>query len=192
MKINFNQKVMDTEDSVWWITSDLHFWHKSILKFCPDTRPFSDVETMNEALIEEWNSKVRPNDYILHLGDFCFKAKEATQIIMNQLNGNIIWIRGNHDHKVFDQMKLESHHYLELWFESTKLCMSHYPMSCWNRQGYGSVMLHGHTHSSYDGEGRTVDVGYDKWDKIMRLRDIVDFCLERDVYCPDHHKIVEK
>jgi calcineurin-like phosphoesterase family protein len=33
-----------------WFTADLHFSHKNILKFCPNTRKFDSVERMNVAL----------------------------------------------------------------------------------------------------------------------------------------------
>lgn len=191
-KINFNQKLSSSDDRNYLITSDLHFYHKGILNFCPDTRPWKDVDEMNQSLIEHWNNKVGENDVIFHLGDFSFKAKEATENIISQLNGNIVWIRGNHCYKVFSQMKLDYYDYLEVRFDGVKVCMMHYPISCWNQQGRGSVMLHGHNHNSYQGQGRTVDVGWDNWGRIITLKEAVDYCLARETYCPDQHKIVEK
>ena len=32
-----------------FITSDLHFNHEAILKFCKETRPFQTTQEMNEA-----------------------------------------------------------------------------------------------------------------------------------------------
>jgi hypothetical protein len=45
-----------------WVTSDLHFGHKNIMKFCPVTRARfrDDVDYMNTAMVEEWNAKVKP------------------------------------------------------------------------------------------------------------------------------------
>ena len=53
-----------------FFTSDTHFYHANIINFCK--RPFANVETMNEALIENWNAVVGANDIVFHLGDFCF------------------------------------------------------------------------------------------------------------------------
>lgn len=39
-----------------YFTSDLHFGHKNIIRFCD--RPFASAEEMDERLIENWNAKV--------------------------------------------------------------------------------------------------------------------------------------
>ena len=40
--------------------SDLHFGHKKCIEF--DSRPFSSVEEMDAAIIQNWNSKVSDED----------------------------------------------------------------------------------------------------------------------------------
>ena len=50
--------------------SDLHFGHANIIKI--DKRPFSDVEEMNQKMIENWNNKVKSDDWVYILGDFCW------------------------------------------------------------------------------------------------------------------------
>ena len=57
-----------------FFTADQHFGHKSIIEYC--NRPFSDVEEMNEALIENWNKTVDNNDKIFVLGDFALGSSE--------------------------------------------------------------------------------------------------------------------
>ena len=52
-----------------WMTSDLHFNHENILKYEPVSRPFATVEEMNEVLIQNWNSKIKPEDIVYVLGD---------------------------------------------------------------------------------------------------------------------------
>lgn len=190
--IGFNQKLSSQDDREYFVTSDLHFWHKGVLNFCPETRPYNEVEEMNEALIEHWNSKVGEDDVVFSLGDLSFKAKEATQEILNQLNGNIVFIRGNHCYKVFGQLGLPTYDYLEVKFDGTKVCMMHYPLSSWNQQGRGSVHLYGHVHGSYVNLGRSLDVGWDNIGRILTLKEAVDICLSKDIYCPDHHKITKE
>lgn len=46
-----------------------HFNHTNIIRFC--SRPFKDVEHMNETLIANWNRVVGPDNIVFHLGDFC-------------------------------------------------------------------------------------------------------------------------
>lgn len=80
-----------------YFTSDTHFNHKNIVTFCG--RPFADIQSMNESLIENWNNIVGPEDTVYHLGDVAFGNKSQIQHILSQLNGNIVLIIGNHDRK---------------------------------------------------------------------------------------------
>lgn len=51
-----------------WFTSDTHFGHANIIKYC--NRPYKDTEEMNADLIKRWNSTVGKDDLVWHLGDF--------------------------------------------------------------------------------------------------------------------------
>jgi calcineurin-like phosphoesterase family protein len=58
---------------------------------------------MDMELIRKWNSVVKEEDVVFHLGDFCFKGgKEGgisnADFYKSQLNGTMILIKGNHDH----------------------------------------------------------------------------------------------
>jgi calcineurin-like phosphoesterase family protein len=171
-----------------WITSDLHFFHRNIFSFCKATRPWSSVEEMNEALIEEWNSKVKKDHIIYHLGDFSFGKEAPTRALLEQLNGEKVFIIGNHDKKleklygeygnVFD--------YYETSHNKVKVCMSHYPMHEWNQMHRGGIMLHGHMHGTLPPHpGRRLDVGYDSLGNIRKLEDVVDFLLTKEIYIPE-------
>jgi len=192
--IKFGQKInTNNSNKKYWVTSDLHFWHSGVIKFCPNTRPWGDVEDMNEGLIAHWNSVVSPEDEVLFLGDFSFKAREATEAILARLNGDVTFVLGNHDRVLRDQIGgLNAYDYLEFRFNGNKVCAMHFPISSWNQMSRGSVQLFGHSHGSYDGIGRQVDVGWDSHGRILSLQEAIDMCLTKDVYCPDHHKVVEK
>lgn len=81
----------------YWFTADLHFNHKHILEFTD--RPYKIVDRMDEALIKKWNSRVKDEDLVFHVGDFCFKNKnvDIQRDYIDKLNGKIIFILGNHD-----------------------------------------------------------------------------------------------
>ena len=109
-----------------WFTSDNHFGHKSILKFCPKTRLGQDVtdhinnmhqaehadytdrfklyqnyvRQMDSKMIEIWNETVASDDEVFCLGDFSFYKSSKTASILAQLNGKKHLIKGNHDHHV--------------------------------------------------------------------------------------------
>lgn len=121
-----------------FFTSDLHFCHSNILKFC--SRPFNSIEEMDEALIANWNSVVRENDIVFDLGDFAFAPNWRWKEILERLNGVHYLIMGNHDvtrypgdsimslfHKVSQQMLLK--------IDNRKVYLNHYPFLC-----YGGFM----------------------------------------------------
>ena len=57
-----------------WITSDSHFSHVNIIKYC--NRPFDNVETMNETIIKNWNNAVSKDDLVFH--DLYVKTQNPT------------------------------------------------------------------------------------------------------------------
>lgn len=121
MKINDKNKI--------YFTSDTHFYHGNILKFCPERAEFlndeerkimesgdkwairnlkiseESIQVMNEAMIERWNSVVPKDGIVFFLGDFALKcnSREANNI-RYALNGKIYFIEGNHD-GVAEQIK---------------------------------------------------------------------------------------
>lgn len=145
-----------------WITSDTHFFHKNILKYNPETRPWNNVDEMNEALIERWNSCVKPNDTIYHLGDFGFAKPQKLEEILKRLNGNIHGVFGNHDRAMRNRHIAKyfvwQKEYAEIKVDGHSICLFHYPIAEWNRAQYGALHMHGHLHSKRVW-GRSMDVG---------------------------------
>jgi calcineurin-like phosphoesterase family protein len=91
----------------YYLTADTHFGHANIIRYC--NRPFEDADQMDAFLIKNWNQRVKPDDMVFILGDFCFKStKVQKEIIGNvniseyyksKLNGNKVFVKGNHDNK---------------------------------------------------------------------------------------------
>lgn len=77
-----------------YFSSDSHFWHNNVIKYC--SRPFTSIEEMNEALVANWNSIVKPEDTVYYLGDFSL-AFRAVETFSFRLNGRKILVPGNHD-----------------------------------------------------------------------------------------------
>ena len=78
-----------------WFTSDLHFGHQNIIRFCK--RPWKTTEDMDWNLIQNWNSVVKPDDLVFDLGDFAFATNARWKELLSQLNGHHYLILGNHD-----------------------------------------------------------------------------------------------
>lgn len=79
-----------------YFTSDFHLSHENILEYCK--RPFENVQQMNTVLIYNYNTIVKPEDIVYFLGDFCHFKADPEQLL-KRLNGNITFIKGNHDNK---------------------------------------------------------------------------------------------
>ena len=110
------------------IISDLHFGHGGVISGC--NRPFRDVTQMNKEMIRRWNYVVRPQDRVFYLGDFIWGDIEAGKEIRKALNGQIIFIMGNHDK---NQTRVRSMGFDEVfdfyvyYHKNITYYMSHYP-----------------------------------------------------------------
>lgn len=127
-----------------------------------DRRGFETVEEMNQYMIDQWNSRVRPNDEVVILGDFSWGNAWQTTCLLKDLNGTKFLIRGNHDLYLKDRKFDQSlfgwvKDYAELRDNNRKVVLSHYPMVCYNGQyrrdekGQPKTwMLYGHIHNTHD------------------------------------------
>ena len=132
---------------------------------------------MTEHIIKAHNSVVKPGDDYWHLGDFSFGTETQTADILARMNGNLKFIRGNHD-KILDKSKLcksflDSYdEYKSIRIGDTKVYLFHFPIESWNCKLRGSIHLHGHLHGDSHHECRVLknryDVGADnRGDKLM-------------------------
>ena len=133
-----------------YFTSDLHFGHKNIIRF--DNRPFTTIEEMDAEIIKRWNNKVKANDTVYILGDLSWYNADKTLEIINQLNGRLRLLKGNHDkflHNSACKKRFESiKDYEEITVDDKKVVLSHYPIHMYNHQFRGGVMLFGHVHTT--------------------------------------------
>lgn len=175
-----------------WFTSDTHFGHKNIIKFCD--RPFKDVSHMNEILINNWNSVVHPEDTVYHLGDVALGPWEAWNGVLSRLNGTKHLVIGNHE-RIFkgnkQRMVERFRPVYQQWFDTITsrrnltltnaeaVNLSHFPYTgdshgqdryAENRLAdYGVPLIHGHTHEDQIVSRTTmgtlqIHVGVDAWD----------------------------
>lgn len=116
-----------------WFTSDLHFNHNR--DFLYEPRGFSSVDEMNEALLANYNSVVKPDDYAYVLGDLMLCDDSAIEYI-RQLNGKIHVIRGNHDSTRRLEMYKDCHNIVDIQnsdyftYNGFRFYLSHYPTLC--------------------------------------------------------------
>lgn len=132
-----------------FLISDTHFSHNGVVKFlCDDgskLRPWDNVEDMDEAMVDNWNTVVRPQDKVYHLGDVVINRKALK--ILSRLNGTKVLIKGNHD--IF---RLEEYTpYFKDVRGSHKLenfILTHIPLHPDSVARWCDGNLHGHLHSN--------------------------------------------
>ena len=82
-------------DMTTYYTSDLHFGHLNIIRFCD--RPFPGVSAMNSRLVQLWNETVTDDDTGWVLGDVALGALDESLAHIGRLAGHKILVPGNHD-----------------------------------------------------------------------------------------------
>ena len=139
-----------------FVIADTHFSHDNIIKYC--LRPFTSVDVMNETLVANWNRVVGKEDTVYFLGDLCFeKPGQSKEYWLGRLNGNIIWIKGNHDHY---KGMIESIYFDKYW-------MVHDPWGTDNAV-WGKICIHGHEHN----KGKLIDT---KHRRICVSAELIDY-----------------
>lgn len=169
-----------------FFTSDLHLGHAKVLLHHPETRPWRDVETMNEALVKHWNNKVGPEDEIYLLGDVSFMKSGPTLELLKRLNGKKHLILGNHDYGLNQEHRdlFESvQPYLEKKIDGIWVMMMHFPIFQWNKMQHGSFHLYGHMHGGYMPEmtGRCMDVGWDAHGELVEWERVKEYLQDKPV-----------
>jgi calcineurin-like phosphoesterase family protein len=142
-----------------WITSDHHFGHKNILNFKLDDgsklRDFPSYEDMEAFMVDQWNSRIAPDDKVYHLGDFSMTKKHIE--VASRLNGRKTLILGNHD--IFDTKEylpffknVRAYRVLKNK-EGRNVILSHIPIHPSSR-GRFALNIHGHTHAGNVTKGK--------------------------------------
>jgi calcineurin-like phosphoesterase family protein len=169
-----------------FFTSDLHFSHKTVAKLrgfteppvkCDEPEHFNpcnlcapgDTVAHDAAVIANWNSVVRPEDFVWVLGDVGMGHVERFADSLIRLNGRLHLITGNHDDPWpgnRDSFKFQRN-WLD-YFESVQafarrrvdgkvVLLSHFPYdgdhtddpraTQFRLRDEGEILLHGHLHT---------------------------------------------
>lgn len=152
-----------------YFTSDLHINHTNVLKYC--SRPWQNVEEMNNGLVDRWNARVRPDDEVYILGDVALSRPEVIIPYLKRMMGTKYLIEGNHDRKNLKNDEFRSQFaWVRPMYElvvpdtpSQMIVLCHFAMRVWNKSHRGSWQLYGHSHASLpdDPNSLSMDVGVD-------------------------------
>lgn len=184
-------------EPITWFTSDWHFSHRNIIKYCD--RPWETVEKMDKALVKLWNKTVKPYDTVIFVGDFSL-GWSAVEQITPILNGKKILVAGNHD-KCFGwdgKPNEKAAKYIASGWDSVVMSkrmqlkngmvalISHLPYGTdvdllddpryakhRPKRGNEDLLIHGHKHCKYLKSETSIDVGIDNNFKLLSEDDIV-------------------
>ena len=148
-----------------FVISDTHFNHAPILTFKdyagkPPRPGFTDVDHMNQVMLDNWTSVVKPNDTVIHCGDVLFGMDKVDWLtnVFAKLPGKKRLVLGNHDNV---KMLAPFFKDIQMWIDMSDkgLLFSHTPQHAStlaesHRFGTGSILnVHGHIHSNPSPEG---------------------------------------
>ena len=165
-----------------YYTSDLHFGHKNILKYCPN-RKYDYLDQMEQNIIKRFNNTVKPEDTVIFLGDiFLGHKKDHQRYLLAQLIcRRKILILGNHDDSASQMMNLGfdfACHEMVRYIQGERVVLSHYPYAPKVIEGgdkhdlryldrrpidNGGFLLHAHTHDTEQVNGKMIHIGLDAW-----------------------------
>lgn len=129
---------------------------------------------MNKIMTERWNSLVKPEDTVFHLGDLCFHNKIDPKDLVKKLKGRIVLVKGNHDRKRTLDAVDEWHKNLPIVLGEFKCIMNHRPIyppgtpdpfhdhdKTINSDDYNFILC-GHVHEKWLFAGKSINVGVDQ------------------------------
>jgi len=166
-----------------FFASDHHLGHANILVFkqadgVTPCRPFTDVDEMNEAIIERHNSVVREKDTIWFLGDVVINRRYLE--LVKRFNGRKRLILGNHDifkNKDYYNAGFEDLHSFRKF---DRFVATHVPVhpDCISQRWHRNV--HGHTHNNL----MMLKVREQGFDSEYPDQRYINVCVEQINYTP--------
>lgn len=177
-----------------FFTSDTHFGHSNIIKYCD--RPFKNTDHMDRVIIDNWNDTVSDDSIVFHLGDVAMGDITKSLPKVGLLRGCKVLVTGNHDRTFVkygaakvSQWTPEYEKYFDLVEsekgmgykspEGVRFALSHFPYTGDHTPSdrhsdvrpvdNGMPLIHGHTHSTdrltLSIKGtQQIHVGVDAWD----------------------------
>ncbi|WP_052735465.1 2'-5' RNA ligase family protein [Methanosarcina sp. 1.H.A.2.2] len=125
-----------------FVTSDFHLDHTNIIKYC--RRPFLDTADMNKTLVQNWNNTINNKDTVYFLGDLAYgRGGRSTDYWLKQLNGNIFFIKGNHDES--NEIKFHDNFILE--YVNHKFFLTHRPENVPSKWNDWAICGHNHNNN---------------------------------------------
>ena len=115
-----------------YITSDLHFCHDKEFLYTP--RGFQSIEEMNQSIVQRWNAVITEDDDVYILGDLMLNDTDCGMDLLEDLNGRLHIVLGNHDTESRQDRYIYARNVVEICgystvikYEKYHFYLSHYP-----------------------------------------------------------------
>lgn len=132
--------------SDFFITSDTWFGREAILSI--SNRKFNSIDDMNKHIIKQWNSVVKKDDVVVHLGNFAWDP-DTLQKIVKKLNGKIFLVLSLTDFEMYEELiELPNVYVIETplaILPTHDVVLSHWPLLDWPGRETGTIQIHGHS-----------------------------------------------
>lgn len=162
--------------AVKFYTADWHLNSPKVLDIY--SRPFPNIDYMNDVLISMCNLFAKPEDTVIHIGDFFCYGKdgeysgrnENPQLYLQKINSTFVNIEGNHDRN--NKVKSIGKYLRTSLGPFEDVSVSHYPSTDKLAKGTflpGDIHLCGHVHDKWkyliDSQNQVLNInmGIDVW-----------------------------
>lgn len=167
-KIKYERRGIDQLPK--WVISDTHFRHFNIISYCH--RPWD----CDERMLSSWRALVGSQDEILHLGDVCF-SKEFVDSTIKNLPGQVSFLAGNHDKKLFHYLQDSASWELVVPFTVEigiwTVVFSHHPLE-WPLPAK-TISVHGHIHNRTERSAYHINLSADATDfSPVEIRSVLE------------------
>jgi calcineurin-like phosphoesterase family protein len=147
-------------------------------------RDFTNLDTMNNAIINNVNANVKESDHLFLLGDILFGPKVRFHEFFSRINcRNLYLLFGNHCDWIRNDIEKLSRFkwygdYLEIFINKQLLCLFHYPINEWRDCHKGSYCICSHSHGGNEfsnpntSKYKCLDVGWDVFNKPVSFIEI--------------------
>ena len=133
-----------------FLYSDPHFSHKGVCEFLRNDgvtklRPWDNPDDMDEALVENFNNRVKVGDKCYFLGDVAINRR-GLKVLERLECKNLVLIKGNHD--IF-KLNDYTEHFRDIraYHVMNNMIFSHIPVHA-ESKGRFKANVHGHTHAN--------------------------------------------
>jgi len=161
-----------------FLTANTYFGRVKALNLPKRKEKYQSVSTMNQSMIDSWNSKVNEKDIVYHFGYFAHDP-QITNDVLELLNGNICFLNNKTDKAIvnimshFSNVILHENQIVELHEKNSVLC--YYPLEIWDNSD--SFHFYGDDRIKTDlkTQPKRMNISWDTWGKPILIDDCISF-----------------